>query len=239
MMVYCFNKNIEKNFYFLNKCYATKILINTEFYTHCGVEILLKKINLYNKNNFYLFDYNRLNIINIKNIYKNINIFYFPLIYNEYLEIFYSKFIKNKLSWNEKDIDILFYGSLNKRRGYIIDKLKQKYNVVYFIDTNDHKSLCEHIERSKIVINILFYDYNIVFDYYRNTFLLSNNILLLTELSINIDFDIEYNLKDINDNINICNYDQFEESIDNLLKKNIIEIEEIKKNNIIGLKNII
>jgi len=247
MLIYCFIKDIDKNFYFLNKCVSKKILINTEFYKHCGVEKILNNINLNNKNNFYILDYNKLNIVNIKELYKNINIYYLPLLYNEYLEIFYSNYVKRKIPWEEKDIDILFYGSLNERRSNIIENLKKKYNVVYFIDIYNNEKLCEFIERSKIVLNILFYSYNIVFDYYRNIFLLANNSLLITEACKDIDIDIEFNLKDVNENIIMCNYNEIEEKIDNIFTKNSNQIEEIKnkqynwvkkynlKNNILNL----
>jgi hypothetical protein len=225
--IYCFSKNLDQNFYFFNKSLCKKIIINTEYYEHGNIKNLLKYINLYHNNNFYIFDYNKINIQNIKKLFINVNIYYFPLIYNEYLEDFYNKNINYKLSWNEKDIDILFYGSLNERRGKIIDNLRKKYNIVYFVDIYNHSDFSKLINRSKIVLNILFYNYNIVFDYYRNSFLLANNILLVTECDNNFDYNIEYNLKDIEDNIIISNYENIENTIDNIFNKSINEIDEI------------
>ena len=224
--IYCFNKNLEQNFYFFNKSLCKKIIINTEYYTHGNINKLLKYINIYN-NYFYIFDYNKINIKNIKKLFVNVNIYYFPLIYNEYLEDFYNKNIDKKLYWNDKDIDILIYGSLNERRSKIIDKLKQKYNIIYFINIYDHKSLCNMINRSKIILNVLFYDYNIIFDYYRNSFLLANNALLVTECNNDFEYDIEYNLKNIEENIILCNYNNIEETIDNIFSKSENEINEI------------
>jgi hypothetical protein len=226
-MIHCFAKNLDYNFYSFNNLSCKKIIINTEYYEHGNIKNLLKYINLYPNNNFHLFDYNKINIENIQKLFKNINIYYIPLIYNEYLEDFYNKNIDYKLSWNEKDIDILFYGSLNIRRGKIIDNLKKKYNLVYFQDIYNHNSFCNIINRSKIILNILFYDYNIVFDYYRNSFLLANNALLITECSINFDYNIEYNLKDIVENILITNYENIEETVDIIMNKSINEIDEI------------
>lgn len=226
-MIYCFAKNLDYNFYSFNNLSCKKIIINTEYYTHGNIEKLLKYINLYKNNNFHLLDYNKINIKNIQKLFKNINIYYIPLIYNEYLEKFYNSYIDRKLSWNEKDIDILFYGSLNERRSKVIDNLKKKYNVVYFIDMYDHNTFCNLINRSKIVLNILFYDYNIIFDYYRNSFLLSNNALLITECNNNFDYNIEYNLKGIEENILITNYENIENTIDNIFNKSVIEIDEI------------
>lgn len=229
MMIYCFNKDMDKNIFFFNNLISKIILINTEHYTHFGVNNLLRYINSDINNNYYIFDYNKINYINIKELYSSVKIYYYPLIYNNYLEEYYLNNIDKKINWKDKDIDILFYGSLNKRRGDILDKLKLKYKVYHFIEYNNNNKLCNLIERSKIVLNVLFYDYNIVFDYYRNSFLIANNNLLITESSDNYDNNIEYNLYDIENNINICKYNEIENKIDILMDsseedlKNIIE----------------
>lgn len=104
------------------------------------------------------------------------------------------------------------------------------YTLLIYIIIN---FFCETIERSKIVLNILFYDYNIVFDYYRNSFLLSNNILLVTECDEFIDIDIEPNLYSINENMNISTYNNLENKIDYLINITNDEYEYIinKQNN--------
>ena len=56
---------------------------------------------------------------------------------------------------HEKDIDILFYGSMNEHRKKLLDHLSQKHNVC--ILTNNFDTLDEYILRSKILLNIHYY----------------------------------------------------------------------------------
>lgn len=56
---------------------------------------------------------------------------------------------------HEKDIDILFYGSMNDHRKKLLDHLSQKYNVC--ILTNNFDTLDDYILRSKILLNIHYY----------------------------------------------------------------------------------
>lgn len=56
--------------------------------------------------------------------------------------------------YNYKDIDILFYGSLNKHRTDLLDILKKKYNVKILTDCYN---LDQYILRSKILLNIHYY----------------------------------------------------------------------------------
>ena len=55
----------------------------------------------------------------------------------------------------EKDIDILFYGSMNEHRRVILEQLKLKYNVMILTDNFD--TLDQYIMRSKILLNIHFF----------------------------------------------------------------------------------
>ena len=59
----------------------------------------------------------------------------------------------------EKDIDILFYGSMNEHRAKILNELKKKYKVVVFSYQNNQNwnNLDSYILRSKILLNIHFY----------------------------------------------------------------------------------
>jgi len=56
-----------------------------------------------------------------------------------------------------KDIDILFYGSMNAHRKRVIDALSTKYKVVT-LHTFDSLLLDRYISRSRILLNIHFYD---------------------------------------------------------------------------------
>lgn len=56
----------------------------------------------------------------------------------------------------KKDIDILFYGTINKHRSNILNELKKKYNVV-ILNTWNSNTIDQYILRSKILLNIHYY----------------------------------------------------------------------------------
>ena len=210
---------------------SIKILINTEYYENFSTSKYLEFIN--NKPKFYLFEYNILNINYLKNSKKNISYHFIPLCYNKYLEEFYStQVVKKKFA--EKDIDILFLGTLNNRRKNIINNLQTKYNVStrYLFGENRNTELCELIERSKIVLNVLYYHQNIVFDYYRNSFILSTRTLLITEKSINKNYNIEDGLLQLENNIINVEYDKLIETVDKYMK-----VSEVEYNKLVDIQN--
>jgi len=210
---------------------SIKILINTEYYENFSTSKYLEFIN--NKPKFYLFEYNILNINYLKKSKKNISYHFIPLCYNSYLEEFYSTHVvKKKIA--EKDIDILFLGTLNNRRKNIINNLQTKYNVYvrYLFGENRNTELCELIERSKIVLNVLYYHQNIVFDYYRNSFILSTRTLLITEKSINKDYNIEDGLLQLENNIINVEYDKLIETVDKYMK-----VSEVEYNKLVDIQN--
>ena len=200
----------------LEKYNSKKIIINTEYYENFNI---LKYFNfLNNKPNFYLLEYNILNINYIKNTNKNIDYHFIPLCYNSFLEDYYNSRIVKK-NYNEKDIDILFFGSINKRREKILNSLRRKYKLCKYKKYGDKSNteLCNLIERSKIVLNIMYYDNNIIFDYYRNSFILSTRTLLITEKCISKDFIIEDGLLELENNSINIEYDQIIETVDKYL----------------------
>ena len=198
---------------------SKKILINTEYYENLNISKYFDFIN--NKPNFYLFEYNILNINYLKNTNKNIDYQFIPLCYSSYLEDYYNSRIVKK-TFIEKDIDILFLGKLKgcKRRKNIINHLTQKYKVVtkYNFDDNSNTELCNLIERSKIILNVLFYKSNIIFDYYRNSLILSTRTLLITEKSLSKDYNIEDGLLELESNIINVEYDKIIETVDYYLQ---------------------
>ena len=56
----------------------------------------------------------------------------------------------------EKDIDILFYGSMNEHRAKILNELKKKYKVAIIQTWNGHV-LDSYIMRSKVLLNLHYY----------------------------------------------------------------------------------
>jgi hypothetical protein len=234
MNVYCLTYTIEHNVLeIIKNSNATILLINTEYYKHHSVSNLLNIINE-NKLNFYFMEYNIINYNFIKENYPNVNLYFSPLLYHSYLEIYYKDQIDNKfISWNNKDIDVLFVGRKNERRMKILDEISKKYKVHIISDytgDNENKNICSHYERSKIVINILYEDENSIFDYYRNTFLISNKILVVSEKPKNINFEIENYLNGYEHILFVAEYDNFYNIVDNILKNyNENKINKIKE----------
>ena len=202
---------------------SKKIIINTEYYENFNISKYFDFIN--NKPNFYLLEYNILNINYLKNTNKNIDYHFIPLCYDSFLEDYYNSRIVKK-SFIEKDIDILFLGKLNRRRKNIINYFNKHYNVMIKYEVNDNSNieLCNLIERSKIVLNVLYYNNNIIFDYYRNSFILSTKTLLITEKSSSKDYLIEDGLLELENNIINVEYNKIIETV-NKYMKNLSEEE--------------
>jgi hypothetical protein len=221
--IYCLTSIYNSIINILKNYNGKIIIINTEHYENLNVKNILNSIN---DITFNIFEYNIINYRYFKN--NGYNVFFVPLIYNIYLETYFNLCIERKINWNEKDIDIFFCGSLNKRRENIILKLKEKnYNVLNiqgYSGEQENINICNYINRSKIVLNILSYDYNIIFDYYRNSFLLANKTLLISERQKDIDYEIEYSLKDIENNVILFDYDEIIENIEKYINMNEYEI---------------
>ena len=69
--------------------------------------------------------------------------------------------LKPYKDWNKytpvtKDIDILFYGTMNEHRAKILNELKKKYKVV-ILNSWDGRVIDNHIMRSKILLNLHYY----------------------------------------------------------------------------------
>ena len=111
----------------------------------------------------------------------------------------------------------MFYGNEKcERRDKILSELSKKYNVK-IIHKVENNILCDFIDRSKIVLNIFSDESNKPFDYYRNIFLLCNNILLISEYPSNIDLTIEPYFNDIKDNLLVPEYDNIIDCVENTL----------------------
>jgi len=84
-------------------------------------------------------------------------------------------------SSQKQDIEVLFYGSLNERRARIVKTLKDAGVKVHATFGVYGKERDELIARSKIVLNIHFYDAKI-FEIARVSYLLANSKAVVTEL---------------------------------------------------------
>jgi SAM-dependent methyltransferase len=78
------------------------------------------------------------------------------------------------------DIDVLFYGSLNPRRNRVLSSLKDRGVKVHTVFGVYGRERDELIARSKLVLNIHFYDAK-VFEIVRVSYLLANSKAVVTE----------------------------------------------------------
>ncbi|MGA8153895.1 MAG: class I SAM-dependent methyltransferase [Terriglobales bacterium] len=81
-----------------------------------------------------------------------------------------------------QDIDVLFYGSLNERRSAILKALRDSGVKVHAVFGVYGKERDELIARSKIVLNVHFYDTK-VFEIVRLSYLLANSKAVVSECS--------------------------------------------------------
>jgi hypothetical protein len=164
-----------------------------------------------------VWDYDLTNIQNLKKIY-NINAKYCGIGYHKCLD----KICKSA----SKDIDILFYGSENLRRSWILDTLSKKYRVgrAFQLYGNERDAA---IGRSKIVINIHYYNRTSIFEIIRCSYLLSNSICVVSETGTSTD--TETKLKDA---IKFAEYQDLEKTCEYLLENNSWQLQATNGYNI-------
>jgi hypothetical protein len=101
-----------------------------------------------------------------------------------------------------EDIDILFYGSLNERRWHIIRSLQAhgvKAEAAFGLYGKERDRL---IARSKIILNIHFYEAK-VFEVVRASYLLANQRFVISERGCNLGEEAEFS-----SGIVFANYDE-------------------------------
>ena len=87
-----------------------------------------------------------------------------------------------------KDIDVLFYGSLNNHRKTILDRLSARGVNVVSLCNEYGPSRDAYIGRAKIAINIHFYE-DAIFEVARVSYLLANRVCVLTE-AVREDYEL-------------------------------------------------
>ncbi|HEY6897980.1 MAG TPA: hypothetical protein VI279_12015 [Rhodocyclaceae bacterium] len=89
-----------------------------------------------------------------------------------------------------QDIDVLFYGTVNERRGRILDGLRGRgLNVVSLHQAPQFKAdLDGYIARAKVVLNLHFYETHI-FEIVRVSYLLTNRKAVVAEVNPNTEID--------------------------------------------------
>lgn len=204
------------------------IAINTESFAahhfqYPKVKCLLNK----SINKSYILDYqsNNIKYFNKNNTNTNLEIIYLPPSTNTYYQ---SLFKEHAIDCVAKDIDVLLYGTLNNRRWVILNTLvTMGYNVVHVTAFPSLYEHYNHIKRSKIILDIFYYENNKAFDYYRLSFLLSNKIFFIMETPSDVDIVIEKELIDYQNQIVNIGYDQLIDTTVTYLKKTQMERDEL------------
>lgn len=146
------------------------ILLNTEQLNSCYAEWKNNILEL--AHNMQVWDYSTKNIHTL-NLHNLNNVKHLHIGYHEKL---------NRIQPKTKDIDILFYGSINKRRDTILNTLKKLgYNVQTLFGIYGAQR-DEYISRSKLVLNIHYYEEQI-FEIVRVSYLVNNQIPVISEIN--------------------------------------------------------
>lgn len=131
-----------------------------------------------------------------------------------------------------QDIDILFYGSLNPRREHILNKLKSyglNVKILFGIYGSERDQL---ISKSKIVLNIHFYEAKI-FEIARISYLLSNGVCIVSESGLSPEED---DFKKAGALL-LCEYDLIVQNCLEILN-NPKQLNEIKRKGLEYMKNL-
>jgi hypothetical protein len=195
--------NMAKN---LNS-YFNQLNIATHMITDVNELLFYIKHQKFKKNILVILSYSRMNqvlfqrlvgskyvIFQLENLIENVNIHkYLELFkhamyiydYNSYNLKYYDESIRpnvhifSPLVYTKETIDILFYGTLNERRNKILNDLKQTYNIT-IVTKVFGEALNELIKRSKIVLNISYYN-NSLLENTRIHECLQYNTIILSE----------------------------------------------------------
>ena len=215
---YCDNnpstKNIVLGAHLLNDNLIEDIPENTIIFNTEQIESITenwkKKILNLAKKNIIFWDYSQYNLDYLS---KTINI------KGKLFQIGYQKEL-NRINHNiDKNIDVLFYGSINTRRENIINKLKdRKINVKTLFGVYG-KERDDLIAKSKLILNMHMYDSKI-FEIVRVFYLLSNSIPVISEVGSDTKFN-----NDFLDLICKSTYENIEKNIIYLLENDKKRIE--------------
>jgi len=123
--------------------------------------------------NFEVWDYSIRNIKKLEEIgVKKVKFF----------KIGFQKELARLDKSKKKDVDVLFYGSINERRKDILDKLVAKGLTVKTLFGVYGRERDEWVERSKLVLNHHFYNSQI-FEIVRVFYLLTNSVAVVGEVN--------------------------------------------------------
>jgi len=218
-IIFCLLSDYAKYFTLTSERDIHLFLINTEsFYAHKDQDGKINGALALTSNPLTILDYQANNIKYIRTHRPQVRIKYLPYTDSIPLRSYY------KPSSREKDIDVLFYGTLNERRRKIIDELSS-FCRVQRVSFDDVGTQNMWLKRSRIVLDLYFYENNKVFDYYRMSYLLSNGIFTIMEEPEAIDYKLEPQLKNYYDYIIAVKYEQLVPTIRNFLAKSNEELQ--------------
>ncbi len=140
---------------------------------------------------FRVWDYSPQNIKELKRLnICNVN----------YCGIGYNKTLEHEMHIESKDIDVLFYGSLNERRIKILNELaRQGVRVKHLYDVYGAER-DKYIARSKIVLNVHYYEASI-FEIIRVSYLFANKQFVITEAGNDLEMEMKFRKGAV-----FCNY---------------------------------
>jgi hypothetical protein len=133
-------------------------------------------------NSFEVWDYSERNLIKLNEIGAR---------RAKLLKIGFQKELMRISDEKDKDVDILFYGSINERRMNVIDLLKAKGMNIKTLFGVYGKERDEWIERSKLVLNLHLFKSHI-FEIVRVFYLLTNSVVVVGEVSESTSIDNRY-----------------------------------------------
>lgn len=153
----------------------------------------------------HVWDYSQYNIEQLAMLGIR-NVTHCPLGYSEALTRFDPA--------TEKDIDVLFYGSLNERRNKILADMKETGLRVETLFGVYGEQRDTAIARSRVVLNIHYYPSKI-FEIVRISWLLANRVCVVSEES-----PIDSALAAVKDGIILSPYDNLVDTCRNVIEKN-------------------
>ena len=165
----------------INKVPKNSIVFNTEQIESNTKEWRDRIIKLANRN-IEIWDYS---LFNIQFIHEKTKV------KAKLFEIGYQNELKKINLKKTKDVDVLFYGSVNNRRKFIIDKLEEKKVKVKCLFGVYGEERDEWIAKSKIVLNMHMYDSKI-FEIIRVFYLMTNGIPIVAEYDQNTKINNDY-----------------------------------------------
>ena len=195
----------------INSVPNNSIIFNTEQIGSLNLnKKWINRIIKLTKRNIELWDYSDFNLQFMYNETK---------IKGKLFEIGYQQEL-NRISLSKSpDVDVLFYGAINERRKYIIDKLVENKIKVKCLFGVYGENRDKWIANSKLVLNMHMYDSK-VFEIIRVFYLMTNSVPVVSEYEKNTKINNNY----LN-GFKASSYDGLVKNIINLIENKIARIE--------------